>query len=944
MSTGQNSVSPVEPLCRAFAAAWEAGGRPIIDDYLIETPAPVRAELLVRLIQIDLANRWRLNEKPSPEEYSARFPKEEAAIRALFRDTPTMVVTQMYRPVPEAGRSLPTEWPEIPGYELLAQLPAGGMGIVYRARHIALNRTVALKMIRTETGAGAEERARFRVEAEAIASLSHPHIIQIYDYGECNGLPYLAMEFADGGSLAQRLANSRLPATQAAQLVETLARALQFVHERGIIHRDLKPANVLLTDQDVPKLADFGLAKRLDHDEGLTGTRAVLGTASYMAPEQAAGDKQAIGPTADIYALGAILYELFTGRPPFRADTRELTIHQLLSEEPAPLSRLADDVPAELEAICLKCLEKDPRRRFATALDVADDLRRYLNGEPISIRSFGAFERHSRSARRAGYEILEKLASRPPAILYKARHLSLNRNVVLEVIAGLHLDVTRLARLRAEAEVIAQLHHPNIVEVYDFGDLNGEPFVAMEYVEGTGLADQAALRSQPAEQTAALVETLARAIHHAHLRGVIHGKLQLSSVLVPADGACKITDFGLAALLLDEDALTTITPATDVYALGALLYGLLTGKLAPGTPVGETPEQSRLCTPEPLRLLRPDLPHEVDAICFKCLEQDPVRRYPSAAALAEDLRRFRTGEVLYIDDLDDVTQQERWARRAGYEILEVLGQNPELFTYKARQRAVDRTVILKRIASAYRFVPVAKERFRWEGRLLARLSHPSFVQLYDHGEQNDLAYFAREFVDGPSLTEVAAEMYAPGQLGRRPGVDPDAGSLRNAARWVEALARAIQVAHAHRIVHGGLHTGNVRLSSGGVPKITRCRTARVPARDSEERHPETEIRRRACYLAPEQLEGRRRLDRATDIYALGAIFYTLLTGQPPCLGRDLAETLVQVRSQPPERPSRHQPDIPTALETICLRCLEKQPSRRFPDAMTLAEELHQAIG
>src|SRR5262249_18870343 len=196
----------------------------------------------------------------------------------------------------------------------------------------------------------------------------------------------------EGGSLAQRLAGNPFAPLQAAELVETLARAVQFVHERGIIHRDLKPANVLLTNDGVPKLADFGLAKRLDQDQGLTRSQAVLGTASYMAPEQAAGNKQALGPAADIYALGAILYELLTLQPPFRADTYELTIHKVLSEEPLRPGRLRPEVPADLEAICLKCLEKEPGRRFASALALAEDLRRFQDGEPISIQSASAFD------------------------------------------------------------------------------------------------------------------------------------------------------------------------------------------------------------------------------------------------------------------------------------------------------------------------------------------------------------------------------------------------------------------------------------------------------------------------------------------------------------------------------------------------------------------------
>ena len=350
----------------------------------------------------------------------------------------------------------------------------------------------------------------------------------------------------------------------------------------------------------------------------------------------------------------------------------------------------------------------------------------------------------------------------------------------------------------------------------------------------------------------------------------------------------------------------------------------------------------RFGKPESPRHWRPELPRELEAICLKCLEKEPAQRYPSAAALAEDLRRFRTAEVLFIDDLDDPAQQQRWARRAGYEIQELLAQGRDGFTYKARQLALDRVVVLKRVTARYRFVPPAKERFRWEARLLARLRHPNIVQLYDQGEQNDLSYFAREFVDGKSLAEKAAERPVP--AGQGPA-DQDRGNepFRETAERVEILARAVQAAHALGIVHGGLNPGNIYVTPAGVPKITSFRRARLPANDSEEMHPESEIRRLAGYLAPEQLTGRRRaLEPATDIYSLGAILYVLLTGQPPFLGQTLEETLAQVQSQAPVPPCRLQPAVPSELEALCLQCLEKHPGHRLTSAEALAAQLHQA--
>jgi serine/threonine-protein kinase len=260
------------------------------------------------------------------------------------------------------------------------------MGVVYRARHVKLGRLVALKMILAGGHAGTRARARFRTEAEVVARLQHPNVVQIYDVGEHEGLPYLALEFCPGGSLASRLAGSPLPPREAAALAETLARAVHAAHQAGVIHRDLKPANVLLAADGTPKISDFGLAKKLDDVAGPTRSGAIMGTASYMAPEQAAGWLGKVGPPTDVYALGAILYELLTGRPPFKGAAPLDTVLRLLQAEPAPPRTINPRVDRGLEAICLKCLEKEPQRRYDSALALADDLANWRAGEPIRAR------------------------------------------------------------------------------------------------------------------------------------------------------------------------------------------------------------------------------------------------------------------------------------------------------------------------------------------------------------------------------------------------------------------------------------------------------------------------------------------------------------------------------------------------------------------------------
>jgi len=319
----------------------------------------------------------------------------EAELEALF---PT--------PAPKPDADTPAPWhpnlelPRIPGYEVEAVLGRGGMGVVYKARHLRLNRPVALKMLLAGAYAGRPEKERFALEAAAVAGLRHANIVQVHDVGDHDGRPYFTMEYLEGGSLAQKLLGTPQPAQQAARLLATLAEAVQAAHQGGIVHRDLKPANILLTADGTPKIADFGLARHFDGGQALTLSGARVGTPSYMAPEQAMGKAGTIGPLADIYSLGALLYELLTGRPPFRAETAAETELQVIFQEPVPPSRLNARVPRDLETICLKCLHKDPGRRYATAADLAADLQRLERGEPITARRPGLLGRFSKWVRR----------------------------------------------------------------------------------------------------------------------------------------------------------------------------------------------------------------------------------------------------------------------------------------------------------------------------------------------------------------------------------------------------------------------------------------------------------------------------------------------------------------------------------------------------------------
>lgn len=410
-----------EEYIKQFEAALLAGRQPAIDDYLPPETADRRA-VLIELVHLDQECRVKAGEEVRAATYLERYPELAGDATDADQLPPPPIIRELPEPRAAAGP------PAIPGYEILDKLGRGGMGVVYKARQIRLNRLVALKMILTGSHAAEHELARFRSEAEAVARLQHPNIVQIHEVGETEGKPFFSLEFCDGGSLDKQLAGTPIPPRQAAQLVETLARAMDAAHQKGVIHRDLKPANVLLARNDVhrvldddsgttakpdssvhrssfitrhsPKITDFGLAKKLDEGSGQTASSAVMGTPSYMAPEQASGQSKQAGPAADIYALGAILYESLTGRPPFRAETPLDTLMQVVTVEPVRPRLLQPMTPLDLETVCLKCLQKEPSKRYATALALAEDLRRFQANEPIQARAVGRVEKTWRWCRR----------------------------------------------------------------------------------------------------------------------------------------------------------------------------------------------------------------------------------------------------------------------------------------------------------------------------------------------------------------------------------------------------------------------------------------------------------------------------------------------------------------------------------------------------------------
>ena len=501
MATPPPTLGPVAPMplsrlgrvdlcCDAFEAAWAAGRQPRIEAYLADAPDGDRDELFRRLLGLELDLRQAAGEEPTPGTFLARFPAQTGRIARAFQDGASSPDFQVDDPPtsydradvsgldsppptlgPVSGPPGATEAEALPvgtllgDYELLEPIGQGGMGIVYQAWQRGAGRVVALKLIQPSWLArlGVEHSQAaitlFVTEARTAARLQHENIVTVHDVGQVDGQPYYSMRYIEGRSLAEMLRAGPLADDQAVALLEPVARAVHCAHEKDVLHRDLKPANILVDHAGSPFVADFGLAKLMAGPDGPGSGREKVGTPSYMSPEQAWGSRE-LRRSSDVYGLGATLYELLTGRPPFRAATPRETMTQVIRDTPVPPRRLNPAIGKDLEAICLKCLEKDPGRRYAHAADLAADLRRCRDGKPTVARPVGLLARAARRARRspawslavaAGLAIVLGLAARVLDQSATLRRLAvLARPIPSSATAD---DLKTLRRLKAEAAI-----------------------------------------------------------------------------------------------------------------------------------------------------------------------------------------------------------------------------------------------------------------------------------------------------------------------------------------------------------------------------------------------------------------------------------------------------------------------------------------------------------
>ncbi len=587
-------------VCDRFEAAWRAGGRPELKAFLTGAPVPVREPLFHELLSLDLNFRRDDHLSPDPLDYHQRFPEYGAVIDAAFAHINSRSATQFSArkdgpPTTRVGdettlaggsSSQIGAW-RADGYELLDELGRGGMGVVFRAQQVALNRAVALKVIKAGEFASNGERRRFQNEAEAVAQLDHPNIVPIYEVGESGGLDYFSMKLIAGDSLEKRLASYSADPRAAALLVATAAKAVHHAHQRGILHRDLKPANILVDERGEPHVTDFGLARRVDGDDELTQSGAILGTPAYMSPEQASGDKGALTTATDVYGLGSILYALLTGRAPHIGSSVVETLDKVRIHPPESPSKLNARVPRDLEVVCLKCLEKDPRRRYASARELADDLRRWLDGAPITARPVGAVtrgwmwcRRHPAPASLAALLAVSLLGGFA-GITWKWREAERQRNVrtrieefwTKRVLAGASTE------LKPRSERVTVKAMLDLAAARVKGDFGDQPAVEAEIHETAGEAYRSLGEYAKAETHLRAAQALYIQVYGADGRETLRSTNQLTGLLdrlgreAVAENPARI-NLAACRRALGRDDPTTLEAANE---LGVVLWHL--GKL-----------------------------------------------------------------------------------------------------------------------------------------------------------------------------------------------------------------------------------------------------------------------------------------------------------------------------------------------------------------------------
>jgi serine/threonine protein kinase len=858
-------------------------------------------------------------------------------------------------------------------YTLTKQLEPDGPVKIYQALDLEANRAAIIKLFppNDQIRANTEFFQEFQAK---VTALRHPYLVQVYEVGLVDNCPFLVMEDSYGRPLAHDLAQLRaqqrtIPLAQVSWTLSLIAAALDHTHTQGLVHGNLNPTNILLTDVAEPILTDFGLARLLPGD---TVDRGGLGLPAYLSPEQASG--QPGDRLSDLYALAVILYELVTGRLPFESALPEALLIQQRHYLPLSPDAFNGDLPEAAQAVILRGLAKEPRRRFATARELSEAFASALSETPEMISGPAMPQAIGR------YKFEAELGCRDNLIIYRAHDTELERQVAIKILLPQFVaDPDLRARFQREVELISALEHPCVVEVYDFGEYEGRPYVVMPYLAGGTLETRLQTDPIDLQRLTPIIERIAAALDEAHARHIIHGQVMPSNILFDGQGQAYLSDFGISALFdtwanfsqqasaaelvkylspeqvgtLLEKGSVLVDGRSDIYSLGVLLFEALTGQVPYEAKTAYDTAMAHLNAPIPvLHRLRPELPKTYQTLINRTLAKDPADRYATAGAVAGHMQELVSGRW-YMSKISGVISKtanpaaniETPTSSASppvlsgstfgrYQLSRELGRGGVGAVYLAYDPETKRQVALKVLLDHLAAIPSFRQQFQHEAKLIAHLDHEYIAPIYDFGAYNNQLFIVIPYLSGGTLTPRL------GQSQRRL-------KSNQFVSIIKRIALALDEAHRHNIIHQDVKPGNILFNDKGEAFLSDFGIAVLQVSDLAAENP---VGGTPHYMSPEQIkvimkkEERGILDGRSDIYALGVVLFEMLTGRVPYPAGTPREIALAHLNQPVPRLAEIKPDLPAAYQQVIDQALAKEPAQRYQTGQALAKDLQELAG
>lgn len=841
-------------------------------------------------------------------------------------------------------------------YTLTRQLAPAGPVKVYQAFDSEAERPVIIKILPPNHQIGVNTK-QFQDFQAKVTALHHPYIAHVYEVGLINHCPFLVVEDIQGISLTDYLSQLQaqrqtIPFAQLSRTLGLIAAALDYAHAQGVIHGNLNPATILLTDVAEPILTDFGLVTLLP---------------DYPAPEQAGG--QPGDRLSDLQALGGLLYELVAGQPPPAAGLPGAGLDQQ-----RPLSFRAD-LPEAAQAVILRGLAREPRQHFTSAQALAEAFASALVATPVEKELSGA-----RLPQVIGrYKFEAELGQRDNLIVYRAHDVELERQVALKILLPQFIAGSDFrARFQREVELISALKHPCIVEVYDFGEYEGRPYVVMPYLAGGTLEGRLQTGPLDLQVLAPTIERIASALDEAHARHIIHAQLMPSNILFDGQDQAYLSDFSHAALVdtwadfsqresaarvvsymspeqiqaLIEKNAPPVDGRSDIYALGVILFQALTGQLPYQAETVYDTAMAHLNAPIPLlHRVKPGVPKTYQGLINRTLAKKPADRYSTAGALANHLKEVLAGRW-YMSKISGLVSMKTEAASTSspvepdssspsqaplltgstfgrYQLGKELGRGGMGAVYLAYDPDTKRQVALKVLLDHLAATASFRKQFQREAKLIAMLNHEYIAPIYDFGEYHNQPFIVIPYLSGGTL----ANRLAQGRL-----------KSNQLASIIKRVAVALDEAHRHNIIHQDVKPGNILFNDKGEAFLSDFGIAVLQVNDLVAESP---LGGTPHYMSPEQIrvimkkEGRENLDGRSDIYALGVILFEMLTGQVPYPSGTPREIAMAHLTQPVPRLDTLKPDLPAAYQQVIDRALAKDPDQRYQTGQALAKDIQE---